>query len=206
MKKKIEIIGFVLSWFAVIAQFVLIIQNRQTDIPETIIRFFTFFTILTNLLVALYFSYKIFSFTNNLSIFNKKSALTAITTFILIVGLVYQFILRGIWEPQGMQRIVDELLHSVIPLFVLVYWIVFSEKGKINFRDTAVWLLYPLIYFILVLIRGHFSNYYPYPFLNVSAIGIEKVLLNSVVILLFMLVIMAILVGLKNRFTKNTSL
>lgn len=43
MRKKTEIIGFLLSWFAIIAQFVLIIQNRQTDIPETIIWFFYLF-------------------------------------------------------------------------------------------------------------------------------------------------------------------
>ncbi len=206
MQKKLETIGFILGWFAIIAQFVLIIQNRQTDITETIIRFFTFFTILTNLLVALFFTYKIFPFTKTITIFNKKGTLTALTTFILIVGLVYQFTLRGLWEPQGMQRVVDELLHSIIPFYVLIYWIVYSGKEKINFRDTAIWLVYPLVYFIIVLVRGSFSNYYPYPFLNVTAIGIEKVLMNSVIILLFMLVIMGILVGVKNSVRKKTTI
>ena len=203
MQKKLETIGFILSWFAIITQFILIIQNRQSDIPETIIRFFTFFTILTNLWVALFFTCKIFPFTKHLTIFNKRGILTALTTFILIVGLVYQFVLRGIWQPHGMQRIVDELLHTIVPLFVLFYWIIFSGKEKINFGDTAIWLLYPLVYFLSVLLRGHFSNYYPYPFLNISVIGVEKVLINSVIILLFMLVIMAILVGVKNKFTKK---
>ena len=203
MQKKLETIGFILSWFAIITQFILIIQNRQSDIPETIIRFFTFFTILTNLWVALFFTCKIFPFTKRLTIFNKRGILTALTTFILIVGLVYQFVLRGIWQPHGMQRIVDELLHTIVPLFVLFYWIIFSGKEKINFGDTAIWLLYPLVYFLSVLLRGHFSNYYPYPFLNISVIGVEKVLINSVIILLFMLVIMAILVGVKNKFTKK---
>jgi hypothetical protein len=42
-------------------------------------------------------------------------------TLILIVGLVYQVVL-GIWNPTGLQYIVDELLHTVIPLFMLGYW------------------------------------------------------------------------------------
>lgn len=48
--------------------------------------------------------------------------ITAITVFILIVGSVYQIVLRSIWEPTGLQFIVDELLHTVIPLYMLGYW------------------------------------------------------------------------------------
>ena len=98
MQRKFEITGFILGWFAVIAQFVLMIQNRQADIVETIIRFFSFFTILTNSLLTLFFTTKVFkSFAERIKIFNQKGSLTAITTFILIVGLVYQIILRSIW-------------------------------------------------------------------------------------------------------------
>lgn len=46
MQKKIEILGFLLAWFAVITQFILMIQNREANISETIIRFFSFFTLL----------------------------------------------------------------------------------------------------------------------------------------------------------------
>lgn len=204
MRKKIETIGFLLGWFAIITQFILTLQNRQANIPETIIRFFSYFTILTNIMVALFFTDRIFSSSaKQFGIFSKKGILTALTTFILIVGLVYQIVLRGMWEPKGMQFIVDELLHTVIPLYVLGYWIVFSTKGKINFRDAGIWLLYPVVYLLFVLARGSFSNYYPYPFLNIPEIGIEKVLFNSVLIVLLILFVMSILVGIKNRRTKN---
>ena len=45
MKRKFETFGFSIGWFAIIAQFFLMLENRQADIPETIIRFFSFFTI-----------------------------------------------------------------------------------------------------------------------------------------------------------------
>lgn len=119
----IAVIGSLLGWFSIIGQFVLMMQNRQADVVETIVRFFSFFTILTNILVALYFTSRIpiFNKASFQKIFNK-GALTALTTFIVVVGLVYQIILRNTWHPTGFQRIIDELLHSVIPLFVLIYW------------------------------------------------------------------------------------
>lgn len=203
MQKKIEIIGFCLGWFAIITQFVLIIQNRETNIPETIIRFFSFFTILTNMLVALYFTCRVLSISMKpLDLFSKKTALTALTAFILIVGLVYQFVLRHVWEPTGMQRLVDELLHSIIPLYMLVYWFIFDTKEKIKFRDAIMWLLYPLFYLIFVLVRGHFYNYYPYPFLNIPEIGTDKALINSTLILILMVFVMSMLLFVKNMRAK----
>lgn len=46
-RNGIDLIGVLLGLFALIAQFVLMMQNRQTDVFEAIIRFFSFFTILT---------------------------------------------------------------------------------------------------------------------------------------------------------------
>ena len=41
------------GWFALASQLYLIIQNRVVSVAETIIRYFSFFTILTNLIVAI---------------------------------------------------------------------------------------------------------------------------------------------------------
>lgn len=199
MQKKSEIIGFCLGWFAIITQFVLIIQNRETDIPETIIRFFSYFTILTNILVTLYFTAKVLGFSiKPLDLFSKKTTLTVLTAFIIIVGLVYQFMLRHVWEPTGMQRFIDELLHSIIPLYMLVYWFIFDTKEKIKFRDAIMWVLYPLFYLIFILVRGHFCNYYPYPFLNIQEIGTDMALVNSTLILILMVCVISMLLVVKN--------
>lgn len=191
MKRKIEIIGSCITWFAVMTQFVLMILNRQTDIPETIIRFFSFFTILTNTLVALYFTNKI---TKNLSIFNKKRALTAITSFILIVGLVYQIILRATWNPTGLQLIVDELLHTLIPFYMLIYWLLYAEPSNFKLKPILPWLAYPIIYIVCIILRGEFSGFYPYPFLNVSKIGFQQSIINISIILIVSLILMSFLI------------
>lgn len=166
----------------------LILQNSPTENIETVIRFFSYFTVLTNLLVVLYFTSRISIFRKTqISKLSNKEALTAITAFILVVGLIYQFILRSTWKPTGFQMIINELLHSVIPLFVLLYWIQFGEKNNLQFKNIKIWLWYPIGYLLFIIIRGHFSNFYPYPFVDVTIIGYQQVAINSVLISLFFL-------------------
>lgn len=205
MKRKFETFGFSIGWFAIIAQFFLMLENRQADIPETIIRFFSFFTILTNILVALFLTASLFILKKfPFKLFFVKGTLTAITTFIVIVGLVYQIVLRQIWEPTGLQYIVDELLHTIIPLFMLGYWFFNIRKEDLLLKPVFNWLIYPSIYLVFIIVRGNISGYYPYPFLNIKEIGYESVLLNITVIFTITIVIMIALsfIG-KFKFKNN---
>ncbi|MEO6812763.1 MAG: Pr6Pr family membrane protein [Ginsengibacter sp.] len=130
MQKKILLFLLVLlGWFALIAQFDLLMQNRTASIPESIVRYFSFFTVLTNLLVVLCFSFILTKSHSSLShFFSSTKILTAIVVYITVVGVVYNIILRFLWQPRGLQFIVDELLHTVIPLLCIVYWIAFVSK------------------------------------------------------------------------------
>lgn len=149
-------------------------------LPEVTIRFFSFFTILTNILTALFFT------TQALGIKQYKAGtLTAITVYITIVGLVYQVMLRHLWAPTGMQRVVDELLHSVIPVLTILYWYLYEDRHNVSNKQIPAWLLYPFVYCIYILIRGYFSGFYPYPFIDVSALGFSSVLLNALLLFFF---------------------
>lgn len=153
-------------------------ENRTMAIAETTIRFFSYFTILTNILVAVYLS-SMALYKNNDSLFHKPGTLTAVTTYITIVGLVYQFILRSTWNPTGMQKVVDELLHSVMPVLTIIYWYLYEQKRTVFFKQIPAWLIYPLAYLVFILLRGQFSGFYPYPFVDVGNIGLSKALINS---------------------------
>ena len=197
VKDKAIFTGAAIGWFAVVTQFVLMMQNRVESLTETTIRFFSYFTILTNCLVILYFTviwHKKPAFL--LQRFEKPGALTAITLYITIVCFVYQFVLRSLWEPTGMQRIVDELLHSVIPIYMIVFWMAYENKKKVLWQSIPTWLLYPLVYLIYILFRGNLSGFYPYPFVNVTELGIEKVLMNSGVLVLLFLIIALLFVSI----------
>src|SRR5688572_740301 len=100
MEKSLAAIFAALGWFAVLMQYYLIIENRVEPVGETTIRFFSFFTILTNALAAIYLTRKAAKRTTlGAHFFDKPGVLTAITVYITIVGLVYQTVLRYIWEP-----------------------------------------------------------------------------------------------------------
>ncbi|UAY53573.1 Pr6Pr family membrane protein [Ferruginibacter albus] len=202
MRKILSFTFAIIAWFAVFAQYYLMVQNRIASITETTIRFVSFFTILTNTIVAFYFTIECIKLLR----INKPIAipglLTAVTMYITIVGTVYQVLLRHIWSPVGLQKLVDELLHSVMPVLVIVYWILYENKGKVHYYQIPKWLIYPLVYLIYVLIRGSFSGFYPYPFLEVTSLGLQKVLLNSFYMFLFFLGISFLFVWL-SKITKG---
>lgn len=126
-------IGALMAWFAVVLQLYLIIKNRIRAIFDTIIQFFSYFTILTNILVAVCFTMLLLqSASTRKNLFTTPKVLTAVTVYILIVGLVYNIILRYLWKPEGMQLIADELLHSVNPVIFVLFWFIFVPKKSYN--------------------------------------------------------------------------
>jgi hypothetical protein len=183
MRQLYIALGVIMGWFAASLQFYLLILNRKASIPETIIRYFSFFTILTNILVAVTLTFILFKSKSRLGkFFEKPATLTAVTVYIVIVGAVYNLILRQLWAPTGLQKLVDELLHSAVPIYFVVFWLMFVLKEDLKWKDTFSWLIYPLIYLLIIIFRGSISGYYPYPFVNVSKLGYEKVLINSAVL------------------------
>ena len=209
MKRTVIAIGSLLGWFALASQFYLIIVNRTASVLETIFRYFSFFTILTNILVAVCLTTLLIKPQSRLGkFFLRPAALTAITVYITIVGIVYNVILRSIWDPTGLQRIVDELLHSVIPLLFMFYWLLFVPKADLEWRDILTWLIYPLIYIICILSRGALSEFYPYPFIDVVTIGYDRVLINSAGLMVVFVVLSLVFLGrgqiIRNRFLLTT--
>ena len=174
-------------WFAVLTQLVLMIQHRQVGVGETLARFFTFFTILTNTLVGLYWTVRA---SGKATFLTRPGARTALTAFILVVGIVYQVVLRWLWEPAGLQWMVDELLHTVIPAGMLIYFLRHPEPAYRHLPVLAAWLLYPFAYLLLVIGHGAATGFYPYPFVNVTELGYPAVLRNAVLIAAFSLVLL----------------
>lgn len=204
MRRNLSIIFALIGWFAVITQYILILNASITGFTDTTIRFFSFFTILTNSLVAIYFTQQVFlnDYRNKLFL-NFPGSLTAITVYIFVVGLVYQIILRPTHSPKGMDMVVNELLHSLMPLLVLLFWYLYEEKAMIKWKSLLSWLIYPFIYIVFILIRGAFSNYYPYPFINVLNIGLKAVLINSFLLMVLFMLISAVLVGIGKWIENN---
>lgn len=202
--KTFLITGCLTGWFALIAQLYLIISNNQVPVMESVTRYFSYFTILTNILVALCFTSLLSHFKKNEGSFlSKPNVVAAISLYIIVVGIVYNLILRFTWQPTGLQRFVDELLHLFIPVLFFLYWLIFTQKDTLKWADAFSWLLYPFVYLVFVLIRGHYSGFYPYPFLDVLALGYQKVMINSFYLLIVFLVLSSLLVWIGKKIAKQ---
>ncbi len=193
--RKIALLIAITGWFAVICQLVLMLLSRTVSITETLLRFFSYFTILTNLLITVSFtslagerSVKWYSF------FSKPATQTACTVYIIVVGVIYNLVLRSIWSPTGLQKLTDELLHSVIPILSLIYWLSCVNKKQLTWKNSFAWLLYPALYSLFIGIRGAVSGFYPYPFINVTQLGYPKTFTNGFFLLLFFWILSLLLI------------
>jgi hypothetical protein len=130
-----------------------------------------YFTVLTNIICGIALGILFFSRSRTTNFISKPSSLTALTVYIVIVGLVYNIVLRGIVNLSGWWVVANELLHVVNPLLFLIFWFMFVNKTQLKYKNVYPWLIYPFIYMVFALIRGVFMRTYPYPFLNVNELG-----------------------------------
>jgi hypothetical protein len=195
----------VVAWFTLIFQFYLHISSGAAPKAELITRFFSYFTIDSNLLVALCCtSIFVIPKTRIGKFFATTSVKTAISIYILVVALIYNTVLRFLWELQGWSIVLNELLHVIVPFMFLLYWIYFVPKYELKWNNIWAWLVFPTTYTIFVLVRGSQVDFYPYPFLNITKLGLEKVLLNCFAITLLFLLLFATFIFLGKRFSKKT--
>jgi hypothetical protein len=199
-------IGAVLVWLSLILQLYVAIQNRLAGVPETIVRFFSYYTVETNILIAICFSMVYLKgIAEKGPFFAKPNTLTATAVYICIVSLTYNLILRFLWAPTGLTRVPDELLHLIIPIIYLIFWFKFVPKQNIQWPTILPWAIYPLVYLGYTLLRGPLAEWYPYPFLDVIKLGYSKVLLNSAGVCLVFVAFSVLFIGIAKMMSKRSA-
>jgi hypothetical protein len=162
-----------------------------------LVRYFSFFTILTNLLVALTLTLSLLPSKRAwVRFFSRAAVQTGVAVYIAVVGAIYSLLLRHIWSPVGLQKLADVLLHDVVPLAYVLYWLIFVPKAELRWRHAFLWLSYPLVYMVYTLLHGAVSGWYPYPFVDVAILGFPRALGNAGLILLLFLALGLLAVGI----------
>ena len=194
------------GWAGLAIQQYLIFYSRWesgASLLGGLVNFFSFFTVLTNTLAVVVLSYAWVNRDGAAKRFFLAPAVSSgIAVSIVVVGLAYNLLLRHLWQPEGFQFIADELLHDVMPVLFLVYWWRCVPKGSLRFRHLAGWVIYPLVYFGYVLLRGDLLGQYQYPFIDVGTLGYPQVFVNAGGILVGFVLIALMVVGL-DRFLKS---
>ena len=171
------------AWFALLLQFPLTMRTSIANgmsMIGAILTYFSFFTLLTNLIVALVLTFCLLA--PNCSwgrFFSSPVVSTGTALYIAMVSAVYSLLLRHSWNPEGLDKLADIILHDVVPILYVGFWILFVPKSGLRWKNTLSWTIYPMIYLAWILIRGAISGRYPYPFVDVGQLGYPRVLLNS---------------------------
>ena len=141
---------------------------------------FAFFTILSNLIVGVAFGLLAADphRTGRLAWVLVLDAVVAIA----VTGIVYNLVLAQVTHPQGLHQVANVLCHMITPLVAVVGWLVFGPRGLLDRDVVLLSAVYPLAWLVFTLVRGAVITWYPYPFVDVVALGYARVAINCVVV------------------------
>jgi hypothetical protein len=204
-RKVYILLATIIIWFALCLQFNVSLKLLNGDYFQTIKIFLSFFTVTTNIICAVCLTMLLFFENSRTGIFfAKASTLTAITVYIVAVGLIYNIMLRGLVHQEGWEQIANELLHVVNPVIFLGFWVFYVNKSQLKYKKTFSWLIYPLLYIVFIVIRGSLINKYPYPFIDVVKLGYPKAIVNTVIILIVFWLLSLLAVWFGKYFFKKS--
>lgn len=189
--------------FSLLLQYVLLIAKTQGTIGPLAgtVQFFGYFTILTNLAIV---AVAATAAMGAGGFFARPRVRAGVALYIAVTGLIYVLILRHLWQPQGADWVADTGLHYVMPVLYLAWWVLAVPHGKLQFRDLLKWLLFPLVYLGWALLVGAMIGLYPYPFINLAALGWGRTLANAVGVLFGFLVLGGVILALDGLLGRRT--
>ena len=186
----VRILTAVVGTAAVVAQLTRTIENAvaaSQPIGTVVANFFSFFTIQSNVAAAA-------TLTIGAILFWRQSRrtdaeprwfavlLACVTTYMVITGIVYNLLLRGIQLPQG-ETVPwsNEVMHVAVPIVLLLDLFLAPRRRPLPWRAVWIIVIYPIAWVIYTLLRGPFVTspgngepyWYPYPFLNPNNPGLE---------------------------------
>ena len=154
--------------------------------------FFGFFTMQSNIiLVIVLMVAAVVSLSGRRQSRSLMLARGCATTYIVITGVVYNVLLAGL-EGGVSLAWANSVLHIILPLYAALDWLIFSDRSALAFKKIWVALVYPIVWLIVVTIRGATDGWVPYPFLD-PAQGYGVVALYALAIAIATVVFAAII-------------
>ncbi|KUL55557.1 integral membrane regulator [Streptomyces sp. NRRL F-4489] len=155
-------------------------------------RLFSYFTIQSNILLALVFAWSAHRAWTGRPALSPRITGAALL-YICITGLVFHFVLSN--DASGfamtshrtpLETAASQLLHTATPLAAVLDWLFLTARATFLVRYAGLWLAYPILYLPFALIRGALlapgtDGRYPYPFLDVDLHGYDGIARNAVV-------------------------
>jgi hypothetical protein len=167
-----------ISWFALASQLDLLLTKAaemRISTGAALVGYFSFLSIETNLLCAIVTSLAAvrptFPFAGN-------RIWSALAVYLVTGGIIFAVTLRHVWAHNDLQVLANVLLHYVTPILYAAFWLMAAPKDHLRWRDPAIWLIYPFIYLVVVLLFGLKTGFYPYPLINLKILSAAKLAAN----------------------------
>ena len=203
MKAALTWAGLLIGAGALLLQFVLTLNLRLAtgdSLVGTLVFFFTFFTILTNImLVPIYLSEV--AGAGWLGWWRSPVTRAMMAGAIALVGIFNHLVLAELQDLTGLSLLADTLLHYVTPALFVLWWLLFQPKGKLRLADIPAMLLPTLIWLVWAMLRGAVIGQYPYPILDAGKLGYGAVAINCLFVFIGLVVIYLVVLALDRALT-----
>lgn len=200
LARRLAALIAVIGWSALALQLAVSVGLTREAGQSVVIglwRFVGYFTILTNVRVALAFT----RLARGGAV--PSAPFTGVVLAIGVVGVVYETVLSGVVPAMTpVWWIADRVLHYVMPIVTVAWWLAFTPKAGLEYRHAVRWMRYPLGYLVYALLRGAIDGWYPYFFVDASRLGYARALTNAAALTLAMLVAGLLLVAV-TRFARG---
>jgi len=192
--------------FCVAMQYWLLVRGDTfAGMAASSVKFFSFFTILTNVLAAATLLLPLIAPRSAAGQFLARPGVrTAVTGYIIIVGVIYYLLLSGLSQRQGWPMFFEYVLHYVTPPLFVLDWLAFVDKRDLPWRVDLSAMSFPLAYLAWTLVHGAASGWYPYPFVDVADLGYPRALINIAGLVLVFLALELALVGVGRVLTRSS--
>lgn len=193
MRERVARVAFGLTsalvTYGLVLQLVLVANNDQgrfTSVPARIINTLSFFTVQSNILVAVTTGLLALNLHRRSTVFRvlRIDGLVAIA----ITGIVFHIALADLHELTGKDKAADWVLHTASPLLCVIGWLVFGPRRQTSWRLVRLSVAFPVLWLAYTMVRGALvkdrfaKHYYPYPFLDVGDHGYLVVTVNIVLV------------------------
>ncbi len=190
-----RIVFALVSWTAIAVQYQLALGSGTRSLFGSTVVFFSYFTILTNVLVALAMTAPAIAPHGRCGQWTTTEGVrAAIAMYATVVGVIYHLCLHATWNPQGLAFVANIVLHYVMPVTMLLDWLLFVPKGRLRWIDPVKWLAFPVLYGVWTVIHGALIGWYPYWFIDLGALGWGPAMINFAGLLIFFLFVGLIVV------------
>lgn len=183
------------GWITLVLQLILMVAPaRGWGLAAAVVNYFSFFTILTNVLVALALTAPLIAGDSRLGRWSASEGVrAAVAMYIVVVGVVYHLLIAPFWNPTGLLLWLNLILHYLMPAAFVLDWLLFTPKGRLRWVDPVKWLAFPLAYGGWTLIHGLTTHWWPYGFVDVDKLGLPRVAaIFGGLLLLFLVVGLAV--------------